>query len=117
MMTFTCYRFPSQAAFRTLAAAEGLVVAAEDGTERLRTADHGWAIDEVGTLYSGGTYDPTTGEVLDPPIAVDGWHINTVGLAPEAWDGFLVIVNRARRTFAGGPSQAPDTATLEDMAK
>jgi hypothetical protein len=116
-MTFTCYRFPSQAVFRTLAAAEGLIVTAEDGTEILRTADHGWALDEVGLLYSGGTYDPTTGEALDPPIALDGWHINTVGLAPEAWDEFLCIVNRARRIFSGGPTQAPDTATLEAMAE
>jgi hypothetical protein len=116
-MIFTCYRFPSQATFRTLAAAEGLVVTAEDGSERLRTADHGWALDEVGTLYTGGSYDHETGEVLDQPIALDGWHVNTMGLAPEAWDEHLVIVNRARRVFAGGPSQAPDTATLEAMAE
>ena len=116
-MTFTCYRFPSQAVFRTLAAAEGLIATAEDGSEHLRTADHGWALDEVGLLYSGGSYDPQTGEVLDPPIALDGWHVNTMGLAPEAWDEHLVIVNHARRVFAGGATQAPDTATLEAMAE
>jgi len=110
-----CYRFPSQATFRKLAAAEGLVVTAEDGSERLRTADHGWALDEVGLLYSGGSYDPESGEVLDPPVALEGWHVNTLGLAPEAWDKHLVIVNHPRRIFSGGPTQAPDTATLEAL--
>jgi hypothetical protein len=110
-----CYRFPSQAIFRTLAAVEGLIATADDGTELLRTTDHDWAIDDVGLLYSGGSYDPETGEMLSPPVALPGWHVNTVGLAPEAWDEHLVIVNHPRRVFAGGATQAPDTVILEAM--
>jgi len=106
-----CYRFNSQNQFRTLAAAEGLLT--ED--DELITASHTFAIDEVGTLTEGGTYD-AEGEVIEAPTVLPGWHVNTQGLAPEAWDQFLIIVNTANRVFFGGATQAPDTATLEEMA-
>lgn len=106
-----CYKFPDQTEFRTLAAAEGLIT--ED--DELITASHTFAIDEVGVIYEGGTYD-AEGEVITPPVALSGWHVNTQGLAPEAWDEFLVVVNSASRIFFGGPTSAPDTATLEAMA-
>ena len=106
-----CFRFPSRAKFRTLAAAEGLLT--ED--DELITNSHTHAIDEIGTLYEGGTYD-AEGEVITPPVALPGWHVNTLGLAPGAWDSHLIIVNSASRIFFGGPTQAPDEATLEAMA-
>jgi hypothetical protein len=105
-----CFRFNSRNQFRTLAAAEGLLT--ED--DELITASHTFAIDEIGTLYEGGTYD-AEGEVITSPVALPGYHVNTVGLAPEAWDAHLVVVNSASRIFFGGPTQAPDTATLEAM--
>jgi hypothetical protein len=107
-----CFRFPTRNQFRTLAAAEGLIT--DDG--ELITASHTFAVDEVGTIYEGGTYDPETGEVITPPTALTGWHVNTIGLAPEAWDQYLVVVNSPARIFLGGPTQAPDSATLEAMA-
>jgi hypothetical protein len=106
-----CYRFPSRQQFRSLAAAEGLI---NDGDE-LITSSHTHALDEVGTIYEGGEYGPE-GEVITPPTALTGWHVNSVGLAPEAWDQYLVIVNSPARIFLGGPTQAPDSATLEAMA-
>jgi hypothetical protein len=107
-----CYRFPNKATFRTLASAEGLLT--ED--DELITASHTFAIDEVGILTEGGTYDPETGEVITPPVALSGWHVNLIAAdAPEAWDQFLVVVNSPARVFLGGPAQAPDTATLEAM--
>jgi hypothetical protein len=106
-----CYRFPSRAKFRSLAAAEGLLT--ED--DELITNSHTHAIDEIGLLYEGGTYD-AEGEVITPPAALPGWHVNTLGLAPEAWDSHLIIVNSASRIFFGGPTQSPDEATLEAMA-
>ena len=105
-----CYRFPSRAKFRSLAAAEGLLT--ED--DELITNSHTHAIDEIGLLYEGGTYD-AEGEVITPPVALPGWHVNTLNLAPEAWDPHLVVVNSASRIFFGGPTSAPDTATLEAM--
>lgn len=106
-----CYKFPSEEAFLDLAAAEGLVN--EEGT--LITASHTFAIDVLGTIYEGGTYD-AEGEVITPPVALDGWHVNTMGLAPEAWDEFLVVVNSPARVFLGGPTQAPSDDVLEEIA-
>jgi hypothetical protein len=107
-----CYRFPSRQQFRSLAAAEGLI----NDDDELITASHTFAIDEVDTIIEGGEYDPETGEVITPPVALPGYHVNTIGLAPEAWDQYLVVVNSPARVFLGGPTQAPDDATLEAMA-
>lgn len=106
-----CYKFPTEEAFLDLAAAEGLVN--EDGT--LITASHTHSIDVIGTIYEGGTYD-SEGEVITPPVALDGWHVNTMGLAPEAWDAYLVVVNSPARVFLGGPTQAPSDDVLEEIA-
>ena len=105
-----CYKFTNRAQFRTLAAAEGLLT--ED--DELITASHTHAIDEIGTIYGGGTYD-AEGEVITPPVALPGWHVNYAGEPPEAWDEYLVVVNTPSRVFFGGPTSAPDTATLEAM--
>ena len=105
-----CYRFNSRTQFRTLAAAEELVV-----DDELITASHTYAIDEIGVIYEGGTYD-AEGVVITPPTALPGWHVNTAGIAPEAWDSHLIIVNSASRIFFGGPTQAPSDDILEAMA-
>ncbi len=105
-----CFRFESREQFRTLAAAEGLT----DPSGQLITCSHTHAIDEVGVIYEGGTFD-AEGNVLTPPVALAGWHVNAT-IAPEAWDPWLIVVNSAARIFYGGPSQAPDTATLEEIA-
>jgi hypothetical protein len=107
-----CYKFPDKDTFRALADAEGLLT--EDGD--LILASHTHSIDEVGVITKGGTYDPETGEVITPPTVLDGWHVNTMGLAPEAWDPYLCIVNHPVRIFAGGPTQAPATDVLEEIA-
>jgi hypothetical protein len=111
-----CYKFTSRAKFRTLAAAEGLLTEDDNGEEVLITNSHTHAIDEVGIITKGGSYDPETGEVITPPTVLAGWHVNVIGgLAPEAWDRYLVVVNHATHIFFGGPTQAPDTAILEAM--
>lgn len=106
-----CFRFNSRNQFRTLAAAEGLIT--EDN--ELITASHTHAIDEIGIITEGGTYD-AEGNVITPPTPLTGWHVNYAGNPPETWDQHLVIVNTASRVFFGGAAQAPDTATLEEMA-
>ena len=105
-----CYRFNSRNQFRTLAAAEGLLTAENE----LITASHTYSLDEIGLLYEGGTYD-AEGNVITPPVALPGYHVNNVGLAPEAWDAHLVVVNSASRIFFGGPTQAPSDDILEAM--
>lgn len=107
-----CYRFPSKEVFYELAQAEGLL--SEDG--QLITADHSFAIDEIGVITQGGEWDQETGDVLVPPTVLDGYHCNTQGIAPPAWDAYLVVVNHPSRVFAGGATQAPDTPTLEEIA-
>ena len=90
-----CYRFNSRTQFRSLAAAEGLLT--ED--DELITASHTFAIDEIGTIYEGGTYD-AEGEVITPPVALTGWHVNAAGIAPEAWEEFLVTPQNPKRVWA-----------------
>lgn len=106
-----CYRFPDRATFRTFAAAEGLLT--DDGG--LITCTHDYSIDEVGVIYHDGTYDEQ-GEVIEPPVATPGWHVNTQGLAPEAWDQYLCVVNHPVRVFLGGATQSPETEILEEIA-
>ena len=91
-----CFRFQSRAQFRALAAAEGLLT--ED--DELITASHTHAIDEIGTIYEGGEYDPETGEVIVAPTVLDGWHVNFQGVLPDGWDEFLVTPNDPYRVFA-----------------
>jgi hypothetical protein len=112
-----CYKFATRAQFRTLAEAEGLICLYEDdnGEEVLITNSHTYSLVEVGTIAKGGACDPETGEVITPPTVLAGWHVNTQGLAPEAWDRYLVVVNHPTHTFFGGPTQAPDTAVLMEM--
>ena len=90
-----CFRFNTRNQFRTLAAAEGLLT--ED--DELITASHTHAIDEIGTIYEGGTYD-AEGEVITPPVALTGWHVNAAGIAPEAWEEFLVTPQNPKRVWA-----------------
>ena len=90
-----CYKFSTRAQFRTLAAAEGLLTA--DG--ELITASHTHAIDEIGIIYEGGTYD-AEGEVITPPTALDGWHVNYVGNLPDGWDEFAVYPANPVRVWA-----------------
>ena len=90
-----CYRFPSRAKFRTLAAAEGLLTTDDE----LITASHTHAIDEIGVIYEGGTYD-AEGEVITPPTALDGWHVNYQGELPDGWDEFAVFPKQPVRVWA-----------------
>jgi len=91
-----CYKFPTRTHFRTLAAAEGLIT--EDG--ELITASHTFAIDEIGTIYKGGTYDAETGEVITPPIPRSGWHVNYAGEPPDGWEQYVVSPEQPVRVFA-----------------
>jgi hypothetical protein len=109
-MSFYCYRFDSREQFRTLATAEGLINADGD----LITSSLTHALDEIGTIYEGGSFSPE-GEVITPPVALTGWHVNSITLAPVAWDAYLVIVNSPARAFLGGPTQAPTSDILEEL--
>lgn len=93
------YRFPDRETFRALAAAEGLTIAHEDGTEQLVTASHAHAIDEIGVITRGGEWDPETGRQLAPPETVEGWHVNYVGDPPAEWGRYVVVPRTPSRAF------------------
>lgn len=105
-----CYKFPDRATFLDLAEAEGLVT--EEGN--LITASHHHAIDEIGPITQGGEWD-ADGNVIVPPTVIEGHHVNVLGIAPEAWDEYLVVVNHAARIFFGGASQAPPDDILDEV--
>ena len=90
-----CYRFNSRNQFRSLAAAEVLLT--ED--DELITNSHTHAIDEIGIIYEGGTYD-AEGVVITPPTALTGWHVNYVGNLPEGWKEFAVFPKQPVRVWA-----------------
>ena len=83
-----CYKFPTRAQFRTLAAAEGLIT--DDG--ELITASHSRAIDEIGTI-------------IKDDIPRSGWHVNYAGEPPEAWQQYLVTPQHPSSVFFGGDAQ------------
>mgnify|MGYP006277804273 CR=1 FL=1 len=93
-------RFPSEPTGMAALDAAGFTTTDEDGTTVVLTASHTHAIDVVGTITTGGTYDPETGEVLTPFTLLDGWHVNFVGELPEAWEEYVVVPQRPRRVFA-----------------
>ena len=96
----TYLRFPDALAGMAALEAAGFTATDEDGATTVLTASHTHAIDVVGVLSIGGTYDPETGEVLTPPVMLDGWHVNFVGELPEAWEEYVVVPQRPRRVFA-----------------
>jgi hypothetical protein len=79
-----CYSFPSRQKFRALAAAEGLI----NEDDRLITASHEHAIDEIGLIHKDGK-------------ALPGWHVNYVGKPPESWSKYQVLVKSLARVFCG----------------
>jgi hypothetical protein len=109
-MSFYCYKFPSRETFRTLAAAEGLINADGD----LITSSPTFAIFEAGVLFTKGVYN-AEGELITPPVELPGYHVNTLVLAPEAWDPYLVIVNSPEFVWQGCPTQAPTSDILEEL--
>jgi hypothetical protein len=88
-------RFTNESAWTLAATAAGFI---ENDTLAAYTHDH--AIDVVGTITRGGTYDPETGEVIVAPTVLDGFHINFIGTLPDGWDEFLVSPVVPYRVFA-----------------
>lgn len=100
MTTTTYLRFPDEAAGMAALDAAGLTTTNEDGDTVVITASHTHALDCVGHIYRGGTYDPDTGEVITPPTLLSGWHVNYVGDLPDGWDAYLVEPKHPSRIFA-----------------
>ena len=96
------YRFPDRETFLALAEAEGLIATNSNGDQELISYGENHAIDEIGPIIQGGTWG-ANGSLITPPTVVPGHHVNVIGLAPEAWSSFVVVVNTPARVFLGGP--------------
>ena len=58
-------RFPDKSTAMSELRKHGFTQDNEQGEEAVITASHQWAIDCIGPISIGGTYDPETGEVLE----------------------------------------------------
>ena len=93
-------RFPDESTGMAALDAAGFTTTNDDGDTVVLTASHTHALDVVGPIYRGGTYDPETGEVITPPVLLSGWHVNYIGELPEEWDAYLVEPKHPSRVFA-----------------
>ena len=93
-------RFPDEKTGMAALDAAGLLYTDEDGNSSPITASHTHALDVIGPIYRGGTYDPDSGEVITPPTLLQGWHVNYSGELPEGWDAYVVEPLHPSRVFA-----------------
>jgi hypothetical protein len=65
-----------------------------------KTADLGWALDVIGTIYNDdAVIDPDTGEVITPPTPMPGWHINFSGPYAENLETYRIEPQHPYRIF------------------
>lgn len=89
-------RFPDATTGTAALDAAGLLT--EDGAPI--TASHTHALDVIGPITIGGTYDPETGDVITPPTLLPGWHCNYIGELPDGWEQYVVTPESPVRVFA-----------------
>jgi hypothetical protein len=99
-MTTTYLRFPDESTGMAALDAAGLTTTNEDGDTVVLTASHTHALDVIGPIYKGGTFDSKTGKVITPPVLLDGWHVNFVGELPDGWEEYLVTPQHPVRVWA-----------------
>jgi hypothetical protein len=98
-------RFPSEAAWIAACQSAGYWITQDPPRPLLLSHTHNF--DVIGVLFEGGVYDPETGEVLEPPTVLEGWHVNAkVPTLPEGWDAYLVTPAQPQRIFSGDPVPA-----------
>ena len=68
------------------------------------TASLTHALDVIGPISRGGSWDPETGEALVPPTVLDGWHCNYQGELPDGWAQYVVTPQNPARVWAGSAS-------------
>ena len=96
-MTTTYLRFPDEATGMVALYDAGLL---DSYTSEVITASHTHAIDVIGPISIGGTYDPDTGDIITPPTLLPGWHVNFIGELPEEWEQYVVMPEQPVRIFA-----------------
>ena len=100
MTATTFLRFPDEATFVSSCETAGYWITEEP--ERPLLLSHKHTFDVVGTITEGGEWDPDTGEVIIPPVVLDGWHVNAkLPELPAGWDTYVVTPASPVRIFAG----------------
>ena len=94
------FRFPDEETGWQKLAEAGLTTISEDDKLMPITASHTHALDVIGPIYTGGSYDPETGDVIEPPTLLEGWHVNLVGVLPEGWEQYAVFPKNPTRVWA-----------------
>ena len=94
------FRFPDEETGWQELAKAGLTDISEDGKLVPITASHHHALDVIEEIYGGGSYDPETGEVIEPPVLLAGWHVNYIGPLPDGWEQYAVNPKNPSRVFA-----------------
>ena len=112
-------RFPdAPTGMAAIGAAGFIATATDESPDAVITASHTHALDVVGIITRGGEWDPETGDVVVPPVTLDGWHVNLIGDLPEGWERYLVEPRHPARVFAGEPMPArarnPDGTFIAD---
>jgi hypothetical protein len=93
-------RFPDEATGMAALDAAGLLMLDPDTNKQQPIlASHHHALDIVGPIYIGGSWDDD-GNTLEPPTLLPGWHVNLIGDLPDGWDAYLVAPRNPRRVFA-----------------
>ena len=92
-------RFPNESTGMAALDAAGLLYTDDDGVTHPLTASHTHALDVIGPIYTGGTFDPDTGEVITPPVLLSGWHVNYIGELPEGWAEYAVSPEQPVRVW------------------
>lgn len=101
-MTTNYLRFPDETTAMTALTEAGFYIEPiGENPGYFRQADHDFAMDVIGTISEGGIYDLETGEELEPPTILDGWHVNYIGTLPDGWEQYLVSPASPVRKFAG----------------
>ncbi len=54
----------------------------EDGNITIRD------LSDIGVISVGGEYDDE-GNVIEPPVQRDGWHVNAL-VIPDDWQGYVI---------------------------
>ena len=94
------FRFPDEETGWQKLAEAGLTTISEDDKLTPVTASHTHALDVIGPIYHGGSYDLETGDVIEPPVLLEGWHINYLGPLPDGWEQYAVHPKQPKRVFA-----------------
>lgn len=105
MTTTTYFKFPDEATAHAVLQPEGYYVDQEVDPETkqvtpgyYRSADLGWAMDVIGTIYEPGTYDED-GNELTPPVPLPGFHINFAGPYANGLEAYKVQPVTPHRKF------------------